>query len=111
MLKLAARHSSIGGCMVAGLLTAAAVAGEVAPAQNLTVEQIVEKNAAARGGLEAWRKVQTMVWDGYIESGDPAAPITHFVYEWKQPNKMRSEITVAHEKTLHVFNGAIGWKV
>ncbi len=97
--------------MVAGLLTAAAVAGEVAPAQNLTVEQIVEKNVAARGGLDAWRKVQTMVWDGYVETDDPTAPIAHFVYEWKQPNKMRSEITVAHEKTLRVFNGAVGWKV
>jgi hypothetical protein len=111
IFMLAARHSTIGGCMVASLLTAAAVAGEVGTAQNLTVEQIVEENVAARGGLEAWRKVQTMVWDGYVETGNPAAPITRFVYEWKRPNKMRSEITVAHEKSLYVFNGAAGWKV
>jgi len=103
--------------MVAGLLTAAAMAGtaamasQVGPARNLTVEQIVEKNVAARGGLEAWRSVQTMVWDGYVKTGEPATPIAHFTYEWKRPNKMRSEITVAHEKTVHVFNGAVGWKV
>ena len=113
MLMLAAKRSSIGGCIVAvaGLLTAAAPACEVGPGQNPTVEQIVEKNAAARGGLEAWRKVQTMVWDGYVETSDPAAPTTHFVYEWKRPNKMRSEITFAHEKSVRVFNGAVGWKV
>jgi hypothetical protein len=111
MFMRPARHTSIGGCVVASLLTAAAVAGEIGPAQDLTVEQIVEKNVAARGGLEAWRRVQTMVWDGHIETGDPAAPIAQFVYEWKRPNKMRSEITWAHEKTTAVFNGVIGWRV
>ena len=111
MFLRSARHTSIGGCIVASLLTAAAVACEVGPAQNLTVEQIVEKNVAAHGGLEAWRRVQTMVWNGRVESGNPAAPIVQFVYEWKRPNKMRSEVTVEHEKTEHVFDGAVGWKV
>jgi hypothetical protein len=107
----AARRSSIGTCVLAGLLSVAATAAELEPAQNLTVDQIVEKNVAAHGGLEAWRRVQTMVWNGRIESGNPAAPIARFVSEWKRPNKMRSEVTVEHEKTLHVFDGAIGWKV
>ena len=111
MLMLAARRSCIGGCIVAGLLTATAVAGEMEPAQNLTVEQIVEKNVAAHGGLEAWRRVQTIVWIGHIETGSPAASTVRFVDEWKRPNKMRSEITVAHERMTRVFNGAVGWKV
>jgi hypothetical protein len=111
MLMPAARHSSIGACILAGLLTATAVAGEVGSAQNLTVEQIVEKNAAARGGLEAWRKVQTLVWNGYIKSANPAAPIARFVCEWKRPNKTRLEVTAADEKTTQVFDGAVGWKV
>jgi hypothetical protein len=111
MFTRAARHTGIGGCVVAVLLTAAAAACEVGPAQNLTVEQIVERNVTARGGLEAWRSVQTMVWDGHIEAGDPAAPIAQFVYEWKRPNKMRSEVTWAQEKATAVFDGAVGWRV
>jgi hypothetical protein len=30
---------------------------------------MVEKNVAARGGLQAWRNVQTMVWTGKIGAG------------------------------------------
>jgi len=46
-------------CALAGLIAAASGAD---PAPGLTAAQIVEKNAAARGGLEAWRKIQTMSW-------------------------------------------------
>ena len=49
-------------CALAGLITAAAAASGADPAPGLTAALIVEKNAAARGGLEAWRKIQTMSW-------------------------------------------------
>ena len=108
---LAAKHSSIGACILAGLFATTAAAGGPGSAPDLTVEQIVERNVAARGGLEAWLKVQTMVWTGTIETGNPGAPTAQFVYEWKRPNKTRFEVTVAQEKRTQVFNGTVGWTV
>ena len=40
-----------------------------APPPSLTAQQIVEKHVAARGGLQAWRAVQTMSWSGKMEAG------------------------------------------
>jgi len=39
-----------------------------APAQ-LSAAQIVERNVAARGGLQAWRAVQTMSYSGKMDAG------------------------------------------
>jgi hypothetical protein len=36
---------------------------------KLTATQIVDKNVAARGGLQAWRSVQTMTWKGKMDAG------------------------------------------
>ena len=55
-------------CLVAsGTVLAAA---DVKPVHaNLSVAQIVEKNIAARGGLSAWRAVQSMSWSGKMDAG------------------------------------------
>ncbi len=94
---------------------AAAATSEPAPAKpdpaaGLTAAQIVEKNVVARGGLEAWRAIQTMVWAGHVQS--PAAPIPSvpFVLEEKRPNKSRFEIVMEGQKSLRVFDGTSGWK-
>ena len=39
------------------------------PRTELTAAQIVERNIAARGGLQAWRSVQTMAWIGKMDAG------------------------------------------
>jgi len=39
----------------------------------LTAEQIVERNVTARGGLAAWKAVQTMSWKGKMA---PVARLT-----------------------------------
>jgi len=80
-------------------------------AAGLTVEQIVEKNLAARGGLEAWRKVQTMVWMGHMELPGGPAPQVPFVLGQKRPNKTRFEVNSMGQKTLRIFDGRRGWKV
>jgi hypothetical protein len=54
------------GCLA---LAASLVAG-AAPAQaSLTAAEIVTKNVAARGGLEAWRAVKTMSLSGKMGAG------------------------------------------
>jgi outer membrane lipoprotein-sorting protein len=96
---------------LAASTTAAALAAESAAAPELTAEQIVEKNIAARGGLEAWRKIQTMVWVGHMESpGGPMSQIP-FVLQQKRPNKTRFEVNTPGQRTLRVFDGQRGWKV
>jgi outer membrane lipoprotein-sorting protein len=39
------------------------------PAAKLSATQIVEKHVAARGGLQAWRKLQTLSVSGKMEAG------------------------------------------
>jgi hypothetical protein len=94
-------------CLV-GLISSATAAGQ--NAQAPTADQIVEKNVAARGGVEAWRQVRTMIWGGHIATGNLSDPILPFVLEYKRPTKTRFEITTGHEKTLRIFDGSTGWK-
>lgn len=94
-------------------LAAAAAAGFVAgPAlsQGLTAEQFVERNAAARGGAAAWRKIETMTWTGFAESASRGGRIP-FVLEQKRPDRTRFEITVDSQKSVRVFDGTNGWKM
>src|SRR5215831_15734474 len=77
-----------------------------AGAPELTAAQIVEKNAAARGGLEAWRRIQTMVWVGHVESADAPASRRSFILEQKRPNKTRFEITADTTDELAFANAA-----
>jgi hypothetical protein len=60
------RKSFVLSLAVSLSLSLAAVA-QTAP--KLTAAQIVEKNIAARGGLQAWRSVQTMTWKGKMDAG------------------------------------------
>jgi len=86
-------------------------AGDTPPAQALTAAEIVEKNVAARGGLEAWQKIQTMVWVGHIESAHAPAPNMEFALEMKRPNMTRFEIKVQNQKSVRIFDGSHGWKL
>ena len=101
----------LGAFALAGLISAAAAAPEADTRPELTAAQIVEKNAAARGGLEAWRKIQTMSWSGHIETGNPAAPIVPFIFELKRPNKTRFEIHEGQDRVVRIFDGSLGWKL
>ena len=81
------------------------------PAPGLSAAQIVAKNVAARGGLEAWRNVSTMVWVGRMLSTHAPAPSMQFVLEQERPNKTHFEINAMGERSLRVFDGAHGWKL
>ncbi|QCP52002.1 outer membrane lipoprotein-sorting protein [Trinickia violacea] len=97
--------------VLAGCLGAAVFASEQIPKQDLSVDQIVEKNIASRGGLDAWRKVQTMIWSGHVDSANAPAADLPFVLAMKRPNKTRFEVTVFNQKSVRVFDGKQGWKL
>ncbi|MFM0130412.1 LolA-like protein [Paraburkholderia sediminicola] len=97
--------------MLIGCLTAAVYASEQIPeGHDLSADQIVERNVAARGGLDAWRKIQTMVWAGHVDGANSPARDLPFVLALKRPNRTRFEITVLNQKTVRVFDGREGWK-
>ena len=97
--------------VLAGCVCFEAVAGVPDAAPELTAEQIVEKNVAARGGLEAWRKVETMVWIGHVETGSAAGARLPFVLEMKRPNKTRFAINAPQQMSMRMFDGKQGWKL
>lgn len=78
---------------------------------GLSAAQIVEKNVAARGGADAWRKIQTMAWIGHVESANAAVPTLPFVLEMKRPNKTRFEISALGQVAVRVYDGTNGWKL
>lgn len=59
-------------CLCFSLVLVAADS-KTAPA-SLTAAQIAEKHVAARGGLQAWRAVQTMSWSGKMDAGGSNDP-------------------------------------
>ena len=81
-----------------------------APAK-LSAAQIVDRNVAARGGLQAWRAVQTMSFSGKIDAGGKQNVQLPFVMAMKRPRKTRVEIKFANDKAVQVYDGANGWKL
>ena len=102
-------------------------------APHLTAAQVVEKNVAARGGLTAWRAVQTMEMKGKLEAGGnqrstlpvpgekegiryvrprpKEQALLPFVMDLKRGRKVRLEIEFNRQTAVQVFDGAQGWKL
>lgn len=100
---------------------------------NLTAAQIVDKNVAARGGLQAWRAVQTLEMSGKMDAGGdrrPTIPVPGvkaessmvpprpeepvqlpFVMDLQRPRKTRIEIQFNGQTALQVYDGTNGWKL
>ena len=113
-----------------------AAAADIAPSgAKLRAADIVDKNVAARGGLPAWRAVQTMSLAGKLAAGGnqraalpvpvpgkkgsrqtmPSRPAEEiqlpFVMELQRPHKMRFELQFNGQTALQIFDGANGWKL
>ena len=100
---------------------------------NLTVEQVIEKNLAARGGLQAWRAVQTLSMSGKVDAGGnetqihsvqgvrtagvrlPKRPAEQvqlpFRLELKRGRKSRLELDFSGKTAVQVYDGTNGWKL
>ena len=99
-------------CLILSLAASCITAAAPAPAvPHLTAKQIVANNVKARGGLDAWRKIDTMVSIGQLETGNPSMPRVPFVMQQARPNKTRLEVHVREKTSVRVFNGVEGWKL
>ena len=91
------------------VLLAAGLALAVAASHAQTVDEIVARNLAARGGVQRLHAMQTQRLIGRIAFGaDSAMP---FVVEIKRPGKMRNEILMQGQIVIQTTGGASGWTV
>src|SRR6266850_358030 len=88
-------------------------------AARLSAAQVVKKHVSARGGLQAWRAVQTLSLSGKMDAG-AGDSVARSVRVARGPGaatqKMRREIAAgAHkgeaEKPVQVYDGTNGWKL
>jgi hypothetical protein len=92
-------------------LAGAFAAAHRAPVGDLSADEIVARSVAARGGIDAWRKVETMVWTGHIESVHAPLPSMPFRMDQKRPNRTRLQIEAPGSRSVRAFDGTRGWKV
>ncbi|MFM0389509.1 outer membrane lipoprotein-sorting protein [Paraburkholderia dipogonis] len=106
--------ASVAGVLASGpVVYAASAAGtaQAAAASHLGAAQIVERNVAARGGLQAWHAVNTITMSGQIDAGGKKSTRLPFTMTMKRPNKSRFEIRFNEQTAFQVYDGARGWKV
>ncbi len=78
-----------------------------------TADEVIARNVAARGGLEAWRKIDSMAWFGYVEHGTVSkdSPQAPFVMQMKRPNQTRFELKEQMTQFTRIFDGEHGWRI
>src|SRR5258708_1340932 len=102
-----------GGLLAASPASWAAPPGPRPAARPLatTAAEVIDRNGAAHGGLDAWRKVETMVWLGHLERGAREAQHIPFVMTLRRPNLTRFELKEQFSQFTRIFDGAHGWKI
>jgi hypothetical protein len=127
------RRTVVVGSFIVFIVSLALGADVSSSAAQLTAEQVVEKNVSARGGLTAWRAVQTLSMSGKMDAGGNE-PLTSrapgvktggvqmpkrsaeqtqlpFRMELKRVRKSRLELDFRGQTSVQVFDGANGWKL
>ena len=123
--------------MLVGTFLAFAVSlgmgADTASPAGMTAEQIIERNVTVRGGLQAWRGVQTLSMSGKLEAGGnesstypvqgvkrggvqlPKRPAEQmqlpFRLESKRSRKLRLEIDFRGQTAIQTYDGTNGWKL
>jgi len=114
-------------------ISLAAGANTTSPRTQLSAAEIVDKNVAARGGLQPWRAVQTLSLQGKMgaggnQRGTVALPLPNpkqltlprrpaeeaqlpFLMELKRGRKTRFELQFAGKTAIQVYDGTSGWKL
>ena len=96
-------------CLLAGALGLMAFGAGAAP--QLSVEQVLDRHIAARGGAEAWHKIQAMAWTGHIESGPGGISKVPFLMTFQRPAATRFEVLAQGQHSVRIFDGSKGWRL
>ena len=80
-----------------------------APAASAqTVDELVARNLAAKGGVEKLRSIQTLRQTSRMNMQGMEAPM---VILSKRPNLLRQEITLGNQRVINGFDGQSAWIV
>jgi outer membrane lipoprotein-sorting protein len=75
-------------------------------AQTPSVDELVAKNIAARGGLEKLQAINSSKITGTVSTQGMDIPITVLT---KRPNKMRQDLTMQGQSIVQAFDGTTVW--
>jgi hypothetical protein len=78
-------------------------------ALSQTADELVQKNIAAKGGLEKIKAVKTLRISGMAERSG-RGPVA-VVIEHERPNEMRQDITRAGMTSVQAYDGKQGWMI
>jgi hypothetical protein len=76
----------------------------------LTADEIVDRYVAASGGAEAWKKIETMSWEGHVETGPGGISKAPFMLMFRRPDATRFEVMAEGQRSVRIFDGKEGWK-
>jgi outer membrane lipoprotein-sorting protein len=124
------------GAVLVLCFSAAAFVDPATAREELSAAEIVNRNVAARGGLQAWRAVQTISMEGKMGAGGnqrPSAPVEPppgkklaeipsdprpkneillpFTIDLGRPRKERIELLVGGKNAIQIYDGEKGWKL
>src|ERR1700750_2719953 len=89
-------------------LTAFAVGAQNKP--QLTVDELVAKNVAAKGGADALRALQSVRLTGKLLVNEGQIQLA-YVETKKRPGAIRDEVTLQGRTAIQAYDGTQGWKV
>jgi hypothetical protein len=98
------RHS-----MLAGALAAALAAGAASAAPQLSADEIIAKQVAARGGLDKLRAIKTLRFEGQLIA--PGGFRLQVVQTVSRPGMVRQDATIQGLTIVQAYDGAKGWTI
>ncbi|MEP6881378.1 MAG: hypothetical protein ABI866_05255, partial [Dokdonella sp.] len=82
------------------------------PAHALNVDELVAKNAQARGGLDKIEAIKTLRMQGQVRVGGDFGSFDLGLLQLKKaPDSVRSEASVQGLTQVEVWNGEQGWRI
>src|SRR6184192_2639976 len=93
---------------IASALAVSAVCAQDKP--QLTVDELVAKNVAAKGGADALRALQSVRFTGKMLVNEGQFQLA-YVETKKRPGEVRSEATLQGMTAIQAYDGEQGWKV
>src|SRR5438034_3374869 len=93
---------------VASALAVSAVCAQDKP--QLTVDELVAKNVAAKGGADAIRALQSVRFTGKMLVNEGQIQLAYLETK-KRPGEVRSEVTLQGMTAVQAYDGAQGWKI
>jgi hypothetical protein len=72
-----------------------------------TVDELIVKNLAARGGADKLRTIRTITMTGTISFGDTSSPLT---VKAGRPNQIREDFAIDGTSITRAYDGRSGWE-